>query len=416
MVEAKGVQADEIESVLSHKAETVAEIQAEELRLAEHVAKTFPNHEAALLLLGNVYRQHGNVAKSVSLYRQALAVNAQQPELYERLGQASHDKGQLDQALAYWQQGIDVDPNSPNLHRLMAETCMEQGKHEQALDLLIQACAVTPDTARHHYLLGQVYLQLKDYEQAKAQYARAIELAPIHYNTYFGLANAHMRSNERDKAIEYMNTYKALKQQYDESRDRNIHANEITTVRQRAAGFYLQAYNIYKKAGHAGKAENFIQRACDLDRDNALYLEILATHYYLDNRVLSALNTYKKALTIDPNQPLLFVNIGKLSAELGQYAQAQKVFETTVKHFPNYALAHAEFARLYLRAQKSPARALTLAHRAVELDPTAPNYMLLSWAHNAAGDSQAALTAIEKAVALDPGNEKYRGIYNQVKR
>lgn len=416
ITEGEGVKADEIESVLTQKAETVSQIQAEELRLAQHLAKTFPRQAQALVLLGNVNRHHGNLARGIELYEQALAMDPQQAELYEQLGEAYREMGQTDRALSCWQKGVDVDPNSPNLHWLMAKTCIEQGKNERARDLMIQACETTPNLARNHYYLGQTYLQLKAYEQAKAQYNRAIELSPNHYNTYFGLANACMRLKERDQAMAYMAQFKTLKQKYDDSRQRDIHANEIETVRKRSAMFYLKAYGIYKAAGHADKAESLIQRACQLDPDNSAYLENLATHYYLTGRVEAALDTYKKVLKIDPNQPLVFVNIGKLTAEQGNVPQAVKVFETTVKHFPNYALGYAEFARLCLRLRKNPSLALTLAQRAVTLDPAASNYMLLSWAHNVTGNRQAALEAIQKAIDLEPDNQNYRGIRNQIRQ
>jgi tetratricopeptide (TPR) repeat protein len=295
IADTEGVQADEIEAVLSQKAETVAEIQAEELKLAQHLVDAFPNDASALVLLGSVYRHHGDSAKNMELWNQALAINPQHPDLYQRLGEAAHEKGELDQALAYWKQGLDINPQSPNLRWFIAKTYMEQGQHEQAIDLLIEECAITPNATRNYYLLGQVYLQLKAYEKAKANYLKAIELSSTHYNAFFGLANACMRLKERAKATEHMKTFQKLKKKFDASKDQRIHADEIPQTRQRTAHFYLKAYDIYQQAGQAKKAENLLLRARQLNPNDTVYLENLAAHYYRDNRLSAALETYEEA-------------------------------------------------------------------------------------------------------------------------
>ena len=415
IADTEGVQADEIEAVLSQKAETVAQIQAEELRLTQHLVEAFPNNEKALVLLGSVYRQHGDSAKNMELWHQALTINPQQPELYQRLGEAAYERGELERALAYWQQGLDVEPQSPNLRWLIAKTYVEQGQHEQAIDLLIQECALTPRATRNFYLLGQVHLQLKAYEQAKTNYAKAIELSPSHYNAYFGLANACMRLKERAKATEYMKTFQELKRQFDASEDQRIKADEIPQTRRRMARFYFKAYGIYQQAGQAKKAENLLLRARQLDPNDTAYLENLAAHYYRDNRLPAALETYEEACAIDPNRPLFFVNIGKLFSELGQPARAKQAFEATLRRFPDYGLGYAEFARFCIRTQADPARTVELARRAVDLDPIASNFVLLSWAHDIMGDNPASLAAVERAVELAPDNQGYRIIYERIK-
>ena len=86
-----------------------------------------------------------------------------------------------------------------------------------------------------------------------------------------------------------------------------------------------------------------------------------------------------------------------------------------VSDFPDYALGYVELARLYLTAQKNLIRTIGLAQRAVDLQPSAGNYHLLSWTHTVNGQYPQALQAIEKAMALAPNNKKYQMHYEQIK-
>ncbi len=48
--------------------------------------------------------------------------------------------------------------------------------------------------------------------------------------------------------------------------------------------------------------------------------------------------------------------------------------------------------------------------------PSAPNYYLLARASHVTGDLTGALAAIERAVALEPGNTEYRQVYAMLKK
>jgi len=86
-----------------------------------------------------------------------------------------------------------------------------------------------------------------------------------------------------------------------------------------------------------------------------------------------------------------------------------------VTRFPDSGLAHAELGHLYLRSQTHPAEALALAQKAVTLTPTANHYFLLTWAFDTNGDLQNAMAAVEKALALEPRNERYRSTYERIR-
>ena len=67
-----------------------------------------------------------------------------------------------------------------------------------------------------------------------------------------------------------------------------------------------------------------------------------------------------------------------------------------------------ELISLNLKAGKHLEETLSLAQKAVQLQGSAYHYYTLSKAHRVNDNVQAALSAIEKAIRLDPDNSKYR--------
>ncbi len=57
-----------------------------------------------------------------------------------------------------------------------------------------------------------------------------------------------------------------------------------------------------------------------------------------------------------------------------------------------------------------------LAEKAVALEKTGENFFILSWACNVNGDRASAMSAIQQAIKLEPGNIEYRQMYEQLKR
>ncbi len=102
------------------------------------------------------------------------------------------------------------------------------------------------------------------------------------------------------------------------------------------------------------------------------------------------------------------VNVGTLYRKLRQYEHAEKAFRQTIDRFPNYPPAYRELVNLNLKTGKHLKETLSLAQRAVQLKGSADHYYTLSKAHHVNGNGRSALSAIQRAVRLDPDNSKYR--------
>ncbi len=394
--------------------ENVPAVQEEELALAEALIQDFPQSDAPLALLARVHQYRGDITKSEALWKQAAALNPKRSDLYESIGQAAQRKDDPNEAIAWWRKGLEANPRAPGLRWQIAKTLVAQGQLDEALDLLEIECTLTPTSARNYYLLGQVHQKKRAYEKAKAAYEKTIELQPDYYNAHYGLGVIYTRLKDIEKAKEAMARFREFKAQADSSEDQRIIIDEIPHARHRAATFYVRAYSLFDPKREPAIGQRLLERALELDPNDAHTWEKMAGHYFVGNQHQKALELFRRVTELDPSNPLPHINIGKLYALMNQPGRAGSSLRQTVARFPDSHLALAELARFYLRVQTNLPEARTLMQKATALNPTADYYFLLTWACDINGDLDGALDAIQKAIALDPRNGTYRSAYERI--
>jgi tetratricopeptide (TPR) repeat protein len=96
---------------------------------------------------------------------------------------------------------------------------------------------------------------------------------------------------------------------------------------------------------------------------------------------------------------------------LKRYEAAEQAFSKVCELAPDQSIGYRSLAELYLDTNRNLPEALSLAEKAVRIDPTAVSYYVLSEAYDKNGDRPGAIAAMERAVQLDPDNTRYRRIY-----
>ncbi|MCH8216844.1 MAG: tetratricopeptide repeat protein [Planctomycetes bacterium] len=407
---------DDPEALLEAQAKLVAEMRSEALALVKHLMTTFPLDENADILQGDIYEDFREDTLSVAAWKQALTKNPRRSEVYEKLGRVAAAQGNQEQAMAYWNQGLQTNANTPNLRWLIANVYHIRGEPAPAADLLVQECMLSPPAARNYFLLGQCYRQLQQFEQAAVNYQKAVEISPDYYNAYYGLAHVCRLTKQMDRAKEALEKFRALKQRADASEDRQIPIEEITQTRKGLAAYYIKAYKLYLRHQKIRPGEPLLERAVAIAPDWPFCLEKLAAHHYRLERPAEAMKLYRQAQHLDPNQPMYAVNIGTLYRQLGQYDRAEETFKQVIGRFPSYSPGYRELVNLNLKTGKHLKETLSLAQKAVQLKGSADHYYTLSKVHHVNGNGQAALSAIEKAIRLDPDDPKYRSFDAIIRR
>ncbi len=115
---------------------------------------------------------------------------------------------------------------------------------------------------------------------------------------------------------------------------------------------------------------------------------------------------------IDPGDMINQLNIGTGNARLRRFDAAEEAYRKAIQLRTRQCEGYQALAGVYMKTGRKLDKARSLAEAAVRLQPSAANFRLLGEACDRNGDRQGALSAMERAIALEPGNSQYRRIYD----
>jgi len=395
----------------------IAALKEEEMKLIQELMRDFPNSDEALVLIGDLYRRQGNSIEAMKFWEKALKVNPRRFDVYSAIGLVAFEKEQYENAVTAWRKALEINPDVRGLRTNLAQAFLGLGKHTEAIVELEKELAISSQPILSHFLLGRTYLQLKEFNKAKKHYEMVLDLQPDHIKAYYGLANVYIQLKQPNKAREYLTAFKKLKPKDAEfTTDRDKVEIGVVTAHQALAALAIGTEKLYRDRGDLQRAEELLKRAQTLDPNNTICLERLASLYQMSDRIPEALNQFKKIRKLKPKDSFCYLNIGILNTRLKRFDDAEKAFQKVIELAPKKSSGYCYLARLYLRSNVKLTEARGLVEKAVELEATADNYFVLSWACEVNGDIASALAAIEKAIKLEPENPKYKQIYELIKK
>jgi tetratricopeptide (TPR) repeat protein len=399
----------------------VAALKKEELELVERLMREFPDVVDPIVLMGNVQGRHGNTTGAIRFWRKALDLSPRRADVYSGMGWLAMRKGECEEAILHWRKAVEIAPQMPGLHNSIARALTVLGRRDEAIEELERDIQISPESSLSYFLLGQEYLQQKQYKKAKRNYETAISLQPDLTNAYYGLFTVCSRLKQRTKALEYLAMFKKLEAE-DETKEKKLlegrskAADDLAKMRNDVAETYMYAERIYQALGQAQRTEKLLERAASLAPNNAACRMKLASFYRMNNRLPEALQMCEKLCEIEPKNGVHHLNIGILCAKLNRFADAEEAFREAIALTPESSAGYRSLAKLLLDAGRKLPEARELAERAVALEASAADYFVLGWACDRNGDRDSAISAVKRALELDPGNPKYKQVYERIQK
>ncbi|MBP7867253.1 MAG: tetratricopeptide repeat protein [Acidobacteria bacterium] len=130
---------------------------------------------------------------------------------------------------------------------------------------------------------------------------------------------------------------------------------------------FINLGNIRESLGDRVKARENYLRALDLGSQTDLIYNRLGSLTAEEGKLEEALDWFRKAMALKPNNPDLLTNMGVAFCGLKQWAQARRYLERAVAVDPGYALAHYYFAMVLVQTGETPGRAIYHLRRALDL-------------------------------------------------
>ncbi len=384
-------------------------LQAEAVTLADQLVTDFPDDVEAMFLCGLLLNKFVSRDEAARCWRECLQRDPGFAQPYYWLGKELFKKGEYEQAVGCLRRAVELDVPMPDARIQLADALINVGRPAEAVPILEEQVRVAPGVTAGFFYLAQAYFLLGKLDEAVEHYQRALDLNPECHQAWHGLAMISRKRGQMEKAREYSEKLRQYQATFhaDHRADKQG-ADDADTLEGTLATAYTDAGRIYLARNRVKAAEACWVRAAAVDPQNAGSRMLLVDLYRYQERLEPVVPLLEQLSRIQPDNPIHFFNLGVHQMTLGQFEQAEEALARVIEMAPQRAEGYAALGSLYVRNGRELARATELARKAVELEPAAEYYFLLSRACAKNDDRPAAIAAIARAVELDPGNPEYR--------
>ncbi len=310
--------------------------------------------------LGLVNHERGRRAPAVDQQNQVIALTENPPtaELAAlrasaliALGDLSREDGDLADANSYYGQALQIDGNRVEAQLGLGLSAVGQGNWGVAHGYFETAAALPGggESAAAQFWLAESLLRRGSYQAATDRYNAALALQPDFPEAYLGLAQARFGQPERagalEEALELVNT--GLRQRpvfaeallfkgkllqtagrFDEARsayDQSISANR------RIAESYYRRGVLHIQDGNYDQAVGDLRRAAELQPNFPEAAYWLGRAYYAQGRLDDALGAFRNAIRYNGNYTDAIFYSGLVAEDMGRTAEAISAYRTVIQ-------------------------------------------------------------------------------------
>jgi tetratricopeptide (TPR) repeat protein len=172
-----------------------------------------------LLLVGQLWIEIGNYARSVEALHRALQVDPGLPKAHYFAGQADILWEHWADAAAEFTAELALVPTDPDAKFNLGFVDLQQSKTDEAAELFRQVLVLHPDHAKTHYELGKLLLDRGQVKEAIEHLEAAARLTPQADYVHYQLQAAYRKESRIADADRELELYKELKAK---SRERTV--------------------------------------------------------------------------------------------------------------------------------------------------------------------------------------------------
>jgi tetratricopeptide (TPR) repeat protein len=334
----------------------------------------------------------GNLDKAVSALAEAIRLDARFALAHAALAETCWRQYGETRAPAWMARAVDssttalrLDPGQPEVRYTLGVVLAGGGRLAEAAEELRHALTLRPNYDEARRQLGQVLAQEGRIDDAVIEFERAIALRPGFWGHYNDLGLALFNAGR------YTEAAKAF--------------GELTRLQPDNYYGFQQLGAVYQTLGDDQRALANYERSIAI-RPSAGAVSNIGTIHYMRREYAQAVDAYKKAVELRPNEPDFHRNLGDAYRRLGRrqdayaaYRVAVGLAEAELKINPTDAETRASLGVLLAKSGDADA-ARACVEQATELAPeNIQVWFATAVVHALAGRTPAAMAALEKAVA-----------------
>jgi len=135
------------------------------------------NNSYALLELGYLFHQTGQLMYALQYFKLALQQNPEMADAWHQLGRLLQQLERQEQAKEAYQEAVKLSPNDSVINNSLGLLYYFEGAFAQAIVFLQKSVDIKPDNGFYHLNLGMALLQGDESNSALVELARAVDLS-----------------------------------------------------------------------------------------------------------------------------------------------------------------------------------------------------------------------------------------------
>jgi len=393
----------------------ISALKQESFDVARQLIADLPDAPESVAVLALVQDRYGRSEEALESWQRCLELDSRFASAYHGMGTIVQKRGDAEEAVRLFRTARSLDPTLRDCNEDLADALMNQGEFQEATLVLEDGLAAGVRTAGAYFRLGQAYMQRKQFESARKNFHASIDVDPEAYSSYYGLANAYARLGQREESKNILKQFSKLKKKSRATETERLRSfDDIQSARESAAFFHHAAAQIYENRGDLHPAEKHLTRAVSLVPANTGNQAKLAQLYQRQKRWMDAIKVLERLCLAEPEDISVRMNLGNVRMLAQRFDAAEADFRQVCQTAPDFSQGYSSLAQLLVRRNRKLDEANTLAEKAVQLEPIANNYFVLSLARASNGDRSGALAAIENALRQTPDNPAFRQLYESL--
>ena len=422
------------------------------VKAGQEALTRFPKNKVIHMDMADILASQGKADSAIYHYERVSQINPKSSRAIFLKGTVLEEQGKWDQAKNMYLQSVKIEHNNPLGQFYLGRALLQNNKLVEAEKRFQMAVILKPNLLQARKHLAWVYERLEKTEEALKEYNFLIKLKK---NNPF--IKERIEKLQNTSSLAYKNTLSNNKGIPTElSKQPNVHMRIAAIYFEET--LYLRALDefqlvlaaddhkdphvlmarIYENQGRLDKAiEEFailrklepksmdilrysarlyqlakktdltielLQKATAMEPENDEIFHSLALAYMSKNENKKAVESMKKAVSLNPKKDTYYFELGALMEKSGDFKGAIANMRQAIQINPLHSNAHNFLGYIYALEGRDLDRALEHLTKALTIQPR-NGYFLdsLGWIYFKKGDSEKALTQIQKAlIYTDP--------------
>jgi tetratricopeptide (TPR) repeat protein len=252
----------------------------EALASYEQAMELKPSYLDAMLNRGLVLGNLGRYGEAAEAFSQILEVDPEMAPAHLGRAKALLERGDVAAASSALEAAVQIDPHLVEAWELQVMAHVTSTGAQRAADFLEQGLAANPESARLHLLEGRLQAQQGNLDRAASSFLEATSLDPELVGAWIDLGRLRVAQGRPEEAVGVFRQALAVRE--DDDRLHHILAAALLVSKQ------------------PDEARAHLERALEINAENAGAAVDLASLYENLGRLQDALALYRRAAILDP--------------------------------------------------------------------------------------------------------------------